>query len=93
MRADKPIVVLVLGESARGDHFSVNGYGRKTNPQLEQVNHIINLGIARSFAVQTRNSLIGMLTNATEENRVPTMGSLFRCSTSMVYDLFLLQTE
>lgn len=73
--ADKPIVVLVLGESARGDHFSLNGYQRKTNPQLEQVSHIINLGIARSFAVQTRNSLIGMLTNATEENRVPTMGS------------------
>ena len=60
---------------SRGDHFSVNGYGRKTNPQLEQVSHIINLGIARSFAVQTRNSLVGMLTNATEENRVPTMGS------------------
>lgn len=73
--ADKPIVVLVLGESARGDHFSLNGYQRKTNPQLEQVSHIINLGIARSFAVQTRNSLIGMLTNATEKNRVPTMGS------------------
>lgn len=73
--ADKPIVVLVLGESARGDHFSLNGYERKTNPQLEQESHIINLGIARSFAVQTRNSLIGMLTNAAEENRVPTLGS------------------
>ena len=55
--------------------FSLNGYQRETNPQLEQVSHIINLGIARSFAVQTRNSLIGMLTNATEEDRVPTMGS------------------
>ena len=72
---DKPIVVLVLGESARGDHFSLNGYGRKTNPRLEREPHIINMGVARSFGVQTRNSLIGMLTDATEADRTPTLGS------------------
>lgn len=72
---DKPIVVLVLGESARGDHFSLNGYSRKTNPNLEKEPNLINMGIARSFDVQTRKSLIGMLTNATEKNRIPTLGS------------------
>ncbi len=72
---DRPVVVLVLGESARGDHFSLNGYARKTCPYLEKETNIINMGIARSFDIQTRKSLIGMLTNATEEERTPTIGS------------------
>lgn len=72
---EKPIIVLVLGESARGDHFSLNGYSRETNPYLKKERNIINLGIAQSFDIQTRKSLIGMLTNATESQRKPTIGS------------------
>ena len=72
---DKPIIVLVIGESARGDHFSLNGYARKTSPNLEKEKNLINFGEARSFDVQTRKSLIGMLTNATETERTPTLGS------------------
>lgn len=34
---EKDVVVLVIGESARRDHFSLYGYGRQTNPLLEQV--------------------------------------------------------
>ena len=33
---DKEVVVLVIGESARRDHFSLYGYGKKTNPLLEK---------------------------------------------------------
>ncbi len=29
-----PLFLLVVGETARGDHFSLNGYARPTNPQL-----------------------------------------------------------
>jgi lipid A ethanolaminephosphotransferase len=29
-----PLLVLVLGETARSDHFSLNGYARNTNPML-----------------------------------------------------------
>lgn len=29
-------VVIVLGETTRGDHFSINGYPRNTNPHLSQ---------------------------------------------------------
>jgi glucan phosphoethanolaminetransferase (alkaline phosphatase superfamily) len=29
--------VLVIGEAARADHFSLNGYGRQTNPELERL--------------------------------------------------------
>jgi lipid A ethanolaminephosphotransferase len=29
-----PLLLLVLGETARSDHFALNGYGRPTTPQL-----------------------------------------------------------
>ena len=29
-----PLLVLVVGETARADHFGLNGYGRNTTPQL-----------------------------------------------------------
>ena len=32
---DRELVFLVVGEAARADHFSLNGYGRRTNPNLE----------------------------------------------------------
>jgi lipid A ethanolaminephosphotransferase len=35
---DRELVVMVLGETARADRFSLNGYARKTNPRLEQEN-------------------------------------------------------
>lgn len=32
---DRELIILVIGETARADHFSLNGYQRKTNPLLE----------------------------------------------------------
>ena len=34
--ARPPLLVLVVGETARADHFSLNGYARPTNPELAQ---------------------------------------------------------
>ncbi len=36
----RELVILVVGETARADHFSLNGYDRDTNPQLRQKNVI-----------------------------------------------------
>ena len=33
---DKTVLVLVIGEAARAENFSLNGYGRDTNPMLEK---------------------------------------------------------
>lgn len=33
---DRELIVMVVGETARADHFSLNGYPRETNPQLEK---------------------------------------------------------
>lgn len=32
---DRELIILVVGETARADHFSLNGYKKKTNPYLE----------------------------------------------------------
>src|SRR5437868_4973836 len=32
-----PLVMLVVGETARADHFSLNGYARPTNPELAKL--------------------------------------------------------
>ena len=33
--AKPPLLLLVIGETARADHFSLNGYARQNNPELE----------------------------------------------------------
>ncbi|MCK4839779.1 MAG: phosphoethanolamine--lipid A transferase, partial [Desulfobulbaceae bacterium] len=35
---DRELIILVVGEAARADRFSLNGYSRETNPLLQQEN-------------------------------------------------------
>lgn len=39
----RDVVVVVIGESARSDHFSLYGYTRNTNPYLEQEENLVAL--------------------------------------------------
>ena len=48
------IVIMVVGEAARADHFSLNGYERDTNPQLAQED-IINF--TNTFACGTSTAV------------------------------------
>ena len=36
------LIVLVIGETARADHFSLNGYTRPTNPELSRSDRLIS---------------------------------------------------
>ena len=49
---DKEAVVLVIGESARRDNFSLYGYEKNTNPRLSQMSDVVPL-MARSCATYT----------------------------------------
>lgn len=74
------IVLLHLGESARADHWSVNGYPRPTTPFIKEeatTGNLINFPHTLSYAAGTRLSLVGMLTLATIENPYPTYGPIF----------------
>ncbi len=53
---DRELIILVVGETARADHFSLNGYGQKTNPRLEKEN-IINFSNVWSCGTSTAVSV------------------------------------
>lgn len=51
------LVVFVLGEAARYDHFSLNGYKRDTNPVLEKTKDLINFPDVHSCGTETAVSV------------------------------------
>ena len=50
------LVIMVVGEATRADHFSLNGYSRETNPLLKK-EHIINLPHVSSCGTSTAHSV------------------------------------
>jgi lipid A ethanolaminephosphotransferase len=55
--ADKPVLfVMIVGETARGDNFSLNGYARDTNPRLSNLD-IVNFPDVTSCGTATEVSL------------------------------------
>ena len=55
---DEPskLVIMVVGEAARADHFSLNGYDKETNPLLKKEN-IINFSNIYSCGTSTAESV------------------------------------
>ncbi len=54
-------IVLVIGESARANNFSLNDYDRETNPRLQQRKNIISYKNAASCGTSTAFSVPCML--------------------------------
>ncbi|MGB3223753.1 MAG: phosphoethanolamine--lipid A transferase [Desulforhopalus sp.] len=50
------LVIVIVGEAARADHFSLNGYTRETNPKLKDEN-IINFSQMYSCGTSTSYSV------------------------------------
>lgn len=53
----KSLFVIVVGETARADHFALNGYARPTNPELSKVDGLINYPMAFSCGTDTAQSV------------------------------------
>jgi glucan phosphoethanolaminetransferase (alkaline phosphatase superfamily) len=64
------VVVLVLGESSRYDRWSINGYGRETNPLLSQEANLVTLPDVITAVSATRLSIPVII------SRKPSMQSL-----------------
>lgn len=64
-------VVLVLGESSRADHWSLNGYYRETTPNLAKTPGLVNFPHTASCSNGTNVSVACLLTRATRENLKP----------------------
>ncbi len=63
---DRELVILVVGEAARADHFSLNGYARQTNPLLTKED-IINFPNFTSSGTETAVSVPCMFSCAGRE--------------------------
>lgn len=71
-RRSRPrVVVLVIGETARADHFSLLGYGRDTNPGLARQDGLVAFTDARSCGTETAVSLPCMLSGLGRWNFSP----------------------
>ncbi len=63
-------IVLIIGESARNDHFSLGGYHKNTNPSLskEGDNLVFYKNVTACYPL-TRSAVPCMITRATRDNR------------------------
>ncbi|MGN0236270.1 MAG: phosphoethanolamine transferase [Paludibacteraceae bacterium] len=66
--ATAPVVVLVLGETSRYDHWQVNGYERETSPRLAK-RELVSFDSCFSVANLTTVSVPFMLSRATPTNQ------------------------
>lgn len=63
---EKQVVVLVIGETGRRDHWQINGYGRNTTPLLSKQANLLNAPDMLSLAPATIVSIPMMITRKPE---------------------------
>ncbi|MDD5373939.1 MAG: phosphoethanolamine--lipid A transferase [Sulfurimonas sp.] len=68
------LVIMVVGEAARADRFSLNGYGRETNPLLKQED-IINFSNIHSCGTSTAVSVPCMFSIYNREEYTDSKGA------------------
>ncbi len=61
---DRELVIVVVGETARTDHFSLNGYSRNTNPNLSKEKRLISFSNISSCGTSTAISVPCMFAQA-----------------------------
>ena len=66
--AKDPLVILIVGETARSDHFGINGYSRDTTPLLSKRNDIWSFNNAWSCGTSTAESLPCMFSHLGRED-------------------------
>jgi lipid A ethanolaminephosphotransferase len=64
----KSLFVIVIGETARADHFSLNGYARQTNAELAKVDGLINFPQVSSCGTDTAQSVPCMFSGLGRDN-------------------------
>ncbi len=67
LREHPKLVIFVVGETARADRFSLNGYARETNPELKKED-IVNLSNVSSAGTSTAISVPAMFSHLGRED-------------------------
>ncbi|MBI3144960.1 MAG: phosphoethanolamine--lipid A transferase [Pseudogulbenkiania sp.] len=64
----KTVLVVVVGETARADHFALNGYRRDTNPLLAKQAGLLNFSNVHSCGTETAVSVPCMFSGIGRDN-------------------------
>jgi len=64
------VLIFIIGESARADHFGINGYSKPTSPEIEKAGAVSLPGIDSIYSV-TNQSVPMLITRATEKALAP----------------------
>ncbi len=67
----RTVGIMVVGETARSDHFSLNGYENQTNEYLSQEASLLNLSNVAACGTSTAYSVPCMFSFLTQENYSP----------------------
>lgn len=62
------LIILVVGETARADHFSLNGYARDTNPLLAKESNLLSYQDVSACGTSTAVSVPCMFAHADQNN-------------------------
>jgi len=65
---DRELVIMVVGETARADRFSLNGYTKNTNPNMSEIENIISYSNVSSCGTSTSISVPCMFSFQSREN-------------------------
>ena len=90
------LIVLIVGESSRGDHFGLNGYSRDTTPRLNHQKSLYSFRHARScdtLTLRSMNYMFSPLTCKDKSNNVTDAAfpNIFR-SLGYRVEIYSLQT-
>ncbi len=66
--AERPDIVVILGEALRADHLGLNGYHRQTTPNLQSTDNIVSYPYVTTEFYSTHLCLPVILTRATSDN-------------------------
>jgi lipid A ethanolaminephosphotransferase len=64
---DRELIIMVLGETARADRFSINGYERQTNPRMEKED-VISFSLVHACGTSTAVSVPCMFDRENRED-------------------------
>ncbi|QXI36410.1 phosphoethanolamine transferase [Pseudomonas xantholysinigenes] len=73
----KSLMILVVGETARADHFALNGYARDTNPELSKLD-ILNFANVSSCGTSTAVSVPCMFSKFPREDYSDKKGKTYQ---------------
>ncbi len=68
MPGHRELVVMVVGETARADHFSINGYDRQTTPRLAAMDRVISYSDVSACGTSTAISVPCMFARAGQKD-------------------------